>query len=75
MHLNWFGYKRKEQTKSPEEKALEDEKIQRLKDEHLGFKDAIALIIALFQVVLPILFGMIAIYAIVIYILTTFWLK
>lgn len=73
MNLNWFGNKREE--KSPEEKALEEEKIQKLRNENLGFKDTLALILALLQVVLPILLGIFAIYAIVIFLLTTFWAK
>lgn len=60
--------------KSEEEKALEEQQFKELKEADLGFKDVIALIIALAQLIIPIALVLVLIYFFIILFLTKVWM-
>lgn len=69
--MNPFSIKRFEKI---EDKQKRNEELQKLKDENLGKKDILALMIALFQLVLPFVLIVGGLYFLIILFMTKVWM-
>ncbi|MDS0527252.1 hypothetical protein NNC19_16295 [Clostridium sp. SHJSY1] len=70
--MNPFSIKRFEKI---EDKEKRKEELQKLKKENLGNKDILALMIALFQLVLPFVLIIGGVYFLIILFMTKVWMK
>ena len=74
--MNLFNkrrYEKLEDEKNRKEQRKED--LKKLKNEGLGGKDIMALVIAMFQLILPFVIAVIIIYFLVILFMTKVWMK
>lgn len=73
--MNLFNrrYERLEYERDKKEQRKED--LKRLKNENLSGRDIIAIVIAMFQLILPFAIGVIIIYFLVILFMTKVWMK
>lgn len=58
-----------------EYKRIEKEDLKKIKNEDLSGRDIIAIVIAMFQLILPFAIGVITIYFVVILFMTKVWMK
>lgn len=73
MNLFRRDYEKLEDKEAKKRERIEG--LKKLKDENLGIKDILALIMASFQLIVPFAIGIVAIYFLVILVITKIWMQ